>query len=1301
MNGHAGRGEGEGSSYTLDMPVREKKPSVKRSHKDDGSLDLTKNANYIVKKLPGFPTRLSKDPAEPFRAFVLPSTAYALALTHEHALGWDYTSTTAPSKVHCLPLPFGLKRSDPLPLGCVVRSGPSSEFGLVVVAPTTGKVTFWENVDSAEARSHFPQRHQGVDGSVGRMLSGETIVDIVDVEHAGYVLIFSTGRLAQLTLRDSQGRPHINVYFLRNGSGGGGGFLENLKSALGGGLRREIASVKARPSESKGQMEVITASKTGIFQLWDLSWAGQHIFKGEVDTHAELLATLRDDNSPELQGQQDVRILDFAILRSPKTRGMEVSLSGAPESVGLLILVAFAEPSHLSYSLVEVDLIENSAVVQRVIPLHAYHQEQILKEPAAKLLLPPPGHTALVQFNDAIVVASLAESEESPDTQLMSDSGKPPLPFQDTIYFRKDSDVQFVGSALEDLGRKDKQSSCIFFIRGFGIMQVAALPPTDDDQAIERQRVTALSKLEQATFFSTKPENIIDFSIKSRYNFGQQEVQQAAEHISSNILSSSSEFIEVATSSMEDQLKKRSAALKNLALHLKSDYPPLSFSTRWGLLWDAEKMAAALQVWRHYDERMQLKDVEQRPLMSQLVEMLHERYKSALRPEQGELDPVRQWFVRDIRQLQVVIPWAYKAIRETFSEGTKDHPSIMRLIGEADDLTLGALEIAFAFREENSELYGLDPDCLDDGVLKLGKGYEHLPPIWTSTHNIVTNTRQLVDLGRKLAIQYFEQGNGVASIETLARKIASENPRLVKICCQIHTERYQWCLGHKEEQFRATGQNLKAEFEGKVRNTQLFALTTIGMVYEGMELAERFRDMPTLVELVWAEVTYLYEMRDTVDNEVELIECRRKLKAMNDRIRRYFEKYGDDWAVAFYSSHIDENRAVQLFAKDYLDQPALTKFLRDNPSRAKLGWINEVLGEKDFTAAGAALINVARHQESNSWCKKVELSLAKLALLCGDGDSTPRPEVEELKRKNLTELRLVAIQEKVYNHFRDLIFGALDETSAMEMLINTYGEHAVHNRPALGQVLHQGFEEILGQRVMEPGLLIDVLTLMDQRGNESENNVGGQEFWLALQVLDLCWHDMDKTTRESTLKIIWKRCYIRDDWAAINNTTNKSDEQIEHELSNTALFWTLREMAAAIGDWKQSSNMGPLLPNEVVEAGCSTNELASRFPSEDLRNPIIQDNIADDELLQDYLTKCRLEHWYKSCKEGSKNSLDRHAEEAQRDRELIRAVDSVESASGSLQDDGLASETTNTDAPDGFDGDDEESVDVDVEMEDQ
>lgn len=1299
MNGHAGHGEGDASLHTLDIPVREKKASVKRSHKDDGSLDLTKNANYIVKKLPGFPTRLSKNPTEPFRAFVHPSTAYALALTHEHAFGWNYTSTTAPSKVHCLPLPFDLKRSDPLPLGSVVRNGPSSEFGLVVIAPTTGKVTFWENVDTAEARSHFPQRHQGVDGSVGRMLSGEIIVDIVDVEDAGYVLIFNTGRLAQLTLRDSQGRPHISVYFIRNGSGGGGSFLGSLKSALGGGLRKEIASVKARPSESKGQIEVITASKTGTIQLWDLSWAGQHIFKGEVDTQAELLAALRDGNLPELQGQQDVKILDFAILGNPKTRGMEVSRVGAPESVGLLVLVALSEPSHLSYSLVEVDLIENSAIVQRVIPLHTYHQTQIHKEPAAKLLLPQPGHTALAQFDDAIVLASLAEPEESPDTQLMLDSGKPPLPFQDTIYFRKNCDVQFVGSALQDLSRKDKQSNCIFFIRGFGLLQVAALPPTDDDQSIERQRVTALSKLEQATFFSTKPENILDFSIKSRYTFGQEEVQQAAELISSNILSSSSEFIEVATSSMEDQLKKRSAALRNLALHLRSDYPPLSFNTRWNLLWNAEKMAAASQVWRHYDERMQLKNVEQRPLMSQLVEMLHERYKSALRPEHGELDPVRQWFVRDIRQLQVVIPWAYKVIKENYSEGTKDHLSIMRLISEADDLTLGALETAFAFREANLELYGLDPDCLDDGVLKPGNGYDHLPQIWTSTHNIVTNTRSLVDLGRKLAIQYFEQGSGLAPIETLARKIAAENPRLVKTCCQIHTERFQWCLGQEDEQIRAAGQNLKVEFEGKVRSEQLFALTSIGMVYEGMELAEKFRDMPTLVKHVWEEVTYLHEMRDTIATEIESIECQRKLKAMKDRIRRYFEKYGDDWAVAFYSSHINENRAIQLFAKDYFDQPALTKFLRADPSRAKLGWINEVFGEKNFNAAGAALIKVARHQESNSWCKKVELSLAKLALMCGDGNNTPRPDIEELKRKNQTELRLVAIQEKVYSHFQDVIFGALDEGSAMELLIDTYGCHAVHDRPALQQVLRQGFEEIIGHRVMEPGLLIDVLTLMDQHPSEPGSDIAGQEFWLALQVLDLCWRDMDKTTRESTLKIIWKRCYIRDDWAAINNTTNKSDEQVEHELSNTALFWTLREVAAGTGDWKQSSITGPLPPNEVVEAGCSTNELAPRFPSEDLRNPIIQDNIADDELLQGYLTKCRLEHWYKSCKEGSKNSLDRKAEEAQRERELIRAVESIESVSGSLLDDGLASETTNTDAPDGFDGDDEESVDVDVEME--
>lgn len=1288
MNGHTSRGEDDGSPYTLSMPVREKKTIVKRGHRDDGSLYLTKNANYIVKKLPGFPSRLSNNPTEPFRAFILPSTDYALALTHENAFGWDYTSTSAPSKVHCLPLPFDLKRSDPLPLGAVVKSGPSSEFGLVVISPTAGKITFWENVDNAEARSHFPQRNQGVDGSVGRMLSGEIIIDIVDVEHAGYVLIFSTGRLAQLTLRDSQGRPNINVHFLRNGGSGAGGLFGGLKSVLGGALRREIVSVRARPSELKGQMEVITASKTGIFQLWDLSWAGQHIFKGEIDTNPEILMTLRGGKPPEQHGQQEVKILDFDILQNRTRQNSEVNL---------LVLVALLDSSNLSYSLVEIGLVDNAGVVRRVIPLHTYKQSHIPKEPAATLLLPHPGHTALVQFNDCIVVASLAKLESSPDTQLMADSGKPQLPYQDAIYFRKDSAVQFAGSALENPGRKDRQSSCIFFVRGFGIMQVSALAPTNNDRSPERQKVTARSKLEQATFFSTKPDNILDFSIKSRHMFGQDDTEKAAMDISTEILTSSSEFVDIVTSSMEDQLKKRAAALRNLALHLRSDYPPLSFTTRWQLLWDAEKLAAAIRIWKHHEEH--IRQGVKHPLLPKIVEMVHERYKSSLRPEFGELDTVRHWMVKDIDKLPIMIPWAFATVQGAYKEGTKDHGAVMQLTSEADDLTLGALETAFAFREENIELYGLDPDCLDDGVLRLGHGYDRLSHgFWTSTHNIMANTKQLIDSGRAMAIKYFEQGRG--PVEILSQKIASENPRLVKLYCQIHTERYRWKLEQDDEKSRASGRIMKDELESKIRPHQIFELCNLGMATEGMELAEKYRDMPTLVKLVWEEIRYFHEVQNGPDS-VEAIECQRKLKAMKDRICRYFDKYGDDWANAFYSSHIAENRSAGLFLKEYLNQPALTKYLRGDPSRAKLGWINDVLGEKDFTAAGMTLTDVACHRESSTWCKKVELSLAKLALLCKDGSSTPKPELERIKAKNEAELRLVGIQEQVYNHFRHVVIGALDENSAIDLLMESYGRNAVNDRPALQQILRQGFEEILGHRVMEPGLLIDVLTLMDHKRSQTEEDIAGKEFWMALQVLEHCWFDMDKTTRESTLKIIWKRCYIRDDWEALNDTTDKSDEQVREQLGATTFVWTLREGYAATGGWTQPSNIALLPPRAVTKAGCTSNELASRFPSEDLRTPIIHDNFADDEVLQDYIVRCKLDHWFTTCKKVNVESLRREMEETQRQRELMRSMpDSTGSVSGSVQDDGVASETTNGDAPDGFDGDDEESVDVDVEMED-
>ncbi|KAF2490724.1 hypothetical protein BU16DRAFT_543033 [Lophium mytilinum] len=1284
MNGHASHADGETTFVSMDMPVREKKLTGKRAHKDDGSILLSKSANHSVKKLPGFPTRLSQNPAVPYRAFILPSIGYALALTHEHALGWDYTSSSAPSKVHALPLSFGLKRSDPLPLGAIVQNGPSDEFGMVVVAPTTGKITFWENVDSAETFSRFPQRHQGVDGSVGKLFSGETITEIVDIEHAGYALIFSSGRIAQLTLRDSQGRPSINVYQLQT-IRTGGGLFGGFKNVLGGGIRKEIASVKARSSESKGQMEIVTATTTGIFQLWDLSWAGQQIFKREVDAHAEILTTLLGAVAPEQQGRQDVKILDFAIMQH-STAGTEVSIVDTRDKIDLLVLVAMWEPTSINYSLLEVSLVGDTGVIRRVIPINAYQQPQLPKEPAAKLLLPLPGHTALIQFSNGIVMASLKQPEETPDTQLMVDTGKAPVPYQDTMYFRKDKQVRIAGSSIEEPARKSRGSACIFVLGGFGIIRVACQPAAED-----QTRVTARSKLEQATFFSNRTDQILDFSIRGRYSFPTAEVEQAATAISDEVLKSSSEFVETGLLSMEEQLKKRSVALQNLASHLRSDYPPLSFSVRWALLEGADRLAAALEVWKHHEVRVKLGEKHpdkfaQEPLMTQMLAYLHERYKTEMKTEIGERDEVRTFFVRDIYRFEVLVPWAFHVLKEAYNVGSKQHALLAQLISEADDFVLTTFETAFAFREQNLDLYGLDPDCLDDGILKLGQGYSQISGIWTSTHNNVQSTKQLVDTARTLSTRISDQS------DTNVMKLAAENPRLVRISCQVHMEFFRWSLEQSSEKIRASGQRLLHEFETRVRPELIFELTSIGQATQGMDLAEKYRDMPTLVRIIKAEHDYYAE---EMEHPGFVMEAAKQMKKLQKRIAGYFTKYDKDFAEAYYTNQIANNEQSQVFSEDCLNQPALTAFLRADPARARLGWMNEIAGEKNYVGAATMLTEVGSRQESNNWCKKAELSLAKLALLCVKQKGVPNPQLEELKVRNQAELKLVSIQDKLYNHFRETIFKALDEDSAVGLLMGAYGG-MVEEQPALQQLLKQSFEEIIAHRVLEPLLLIDTLTLIGQSQREGSDDITGSEFFMALQVLEICRPDLTQAAYEDTRKLIWKRCFVRDDWEVLNDTTDKGDAEISRGVITTMLGWTLRKLIESTSEWRSQAPA----PSAVTGAGCSTEALASRFASEDLRNPIIKDNLYDEDQLQKYLTTCRLDTWFEACITATKEQMQHEVEE----EKLLAAQMSV--IKTGIEDKGLSEkawvEMEARGASEAFEGDDEDSVgNEDTEMDDE
>ncbi|KAF1960122.1 hypothetical protein CC80DRAFT_285890 [Byssothecium circinans] len=1246
MNGHVTGGV-EGSLVLVDMPVREKKDQPKRVLKEDAAVCLNRCKQYIVRKLPSFPAQLSSG-STPFRASAIPSAGLALALTTDSALVWDYNGASGATKVLALSLPPSLKAADPLPLGAIVRNGPADDFGVVAVAPATGKIVFWENVDSAEARGHFAQRHQGVEGSI-KLYSGERITDLVDIEHAGYILVLSSGRLAQMTLRDSQGRPSIVTTVMSAPNGSGGSFF-SFKGLLGGAIRKTIASVQARPSESKGQMEVITATKNGLFQLWDLNWSGQQIFKREVDAYRDMLAAIQQGSAPEMRTQQEIHILDFSIMdqQHPDRR------------LSLLTLVALSGRNMMDYFLLELDLSETTATVSRAIPLRNFHQMELPKEPTGTLLLPKPGHTAFVQFPTAIVVASLAEPEESPEAQLVADSGSTLLPFQDTIYFRSDANVRITGHGLEHASRKGKQPSVLIFIEDYGTLEISTIASRAADAEIQH-KVTAFDKIVSATFYSTVPGTILSFSTKSRFDFSLAEVEQAALSISGGILASDFQHVSQATYSIEELLRKRAKALYTLNAHLRSQYSQLSFAARWRLLWQAEKVAAATQLWKWYQTK--LRDQELHPeaypekvLMSDIVKALRDKFKS--QPDESEPDRVRQFFLKNIDNIGVLVPMGWHHLRVCYIDSaSKEGPAIMQRLSEANDVICLTLETAFSFRQANIERYGLDPTSLGDGILKMGLGYDMLPSFWTSSHNMVSSIRSLIDVGRNVAEDSFE--NYVQ--EDLSKKIAKDNPRLVRMGCQTHIERFRWALEQSDEKTREMGRNLRDEWDLNVRPAQIYGLMNIGLASDGMNLAEKYRDMPTLVNLICDETDWLESSKEASQSKIEQAEIGVKLNRIKERITNYFNDYQEEFAEAYFNKHIADGRSLQLFDNDGLfDEKILSYYLMRDSSRSKLYWIDRV-GHNDFTSAGLALAKAAKRHETNSWCNRVELSLSKLALMCKDQVEPTTSEqqggpVEKPKRpmKEITARKVLGvtlkvdillevgkIRELVYEHLLPTVTRALDDKAAVDLLVDEYGQERLKERPALQALLRQGLDDWVHHRVVKPGLMIDVLTLMVSEDNSHQGDpISSNEFVYAFKTLALGWEEVGRASRLGLKGIIWKRLFIQDDWEEINKTNEVSDTTLnEFLLTRTLLGWTVRQLYELTKKDKRYAQVWFRDFEELRDRGCTAGDLCTRFDNPDLIEPIVAENELDQRVFYKYWAECNLPKWLNACVRAAKWSL--------------------------------------------------------------
>ena len=1044
---------------------------------------------------------------------------------------------------------------DLLPNGVLVHDSGVGELALLVVAPT-GKIVYWESVSSAANADPIRQKQQGLHGSISGMLSGEVISTVADAEPDGFILTSTAGRAIHISVRDPQGRPAITAQFLRNDNASTGGLFGGIKNVFSSaGWRREIAAVRAGPLRGKNHRQCIVAFSYGVFQIWDLARHSRKTLGYELDSKPQILIATTSVN-PALKNGYDFRILDFTLHPH--------SVDADGEGHRVFALTEFVRNREARYYLLDMTLHDGAPTVSMVHPITC--STSPLKDdkpwPAFKprVFLPEPGHTAFAIFDDHLIMVSLSKIEESPSSQLQIESHTLSEPFQDILFFAKGSNYHVVGCTVDMLTDKESdKATCLIFANGFGLIRAGAFPAAEGETATERRVSSCRSRIEQAVFFGDKPNNLFEFGLGMGVDdWEDDEVEAAALAVNQSILVCKSRYIPVITPSLETQLKQRAIAMAELIKLVRTR--TLKHSTRWELLWSAEKMAAARAFWQVNQEHLKtFKDPEKKTLLWEMIDMLSENYKHENRPNYGETDVVRHYLTYDVADIELVVPWAQNTLQELEKEGVTQPDRRGPFLSQANDIAIMGLQTVFRFREANAELYGLGKDMVDDGVYQ--GSYEGIKVPWTGIVETVTGMRA----HSALCEEFCQEMMGTQDLtedddaidDDLFDKLGKDISDLIHLFCQVSDERLRWLKVQPDPIDQDEYKNLALMYP-EARKDLIVGLFDLDIYADPITLGERYADMPALAEVlssglaVGNERMMIAEDQGEEDDDAAIM--------VDEYLKKnftYFKTYGLKWANAWYTKQIQMAEFAPTIPES--NRPLLTEFLQSNPNYAKLAWMREAIHGKDYKRAADTIYSLQK-EDSDLWSKRIELSLSKLSLLAAKEKRQVTDEkLAKMSRIISRRIGIIDIQQRLYQYTRPALRNATDRIAELQLAMEEFGV-LVKDRPYFFDLLRNNFEKVINTRALEAEDVIDTLTLMNAgSGLVDEDDFAGKRFFYALQILNITGlASTDPDRKELHERVIWRRCLLQDDWTALNRTDAKDDTLVSSEIEQTALFKTLK-----------------------------------------------------------------------------------------------------------------------------------------------
>ncbi|RPA91283.1 hypothetical protein L873DRAFT_1848385 [Choiromyces venosus 120613-1] len=1225
---------------------------------DGGVVDWTKNTKFRVSKLPALPPPLKTANPTPITAATEGSNGYALVLSHTAAYVWQYTSGDSIPHTFSFPLPNDEQGANsPFPLGSLVSpSANSDEPGLVVVMPLSGRTAYWDSVGSAVAEGLFSKR-RGVEGKVP-LISGESVTAVCNAEPAGFILSLSSGRLAHLALRDPAGRPGITVTIMRGyGTGMVGGFLGALRA---GSSRRDIVAVRAGRILRMGEREIIVATARGNFSRWQVNRSGTYANIADVDVRDNILSAIEQaaPHEVQLRSKDAFVIVDAAVGENHDT--------AEGDDVDVLVLASFMPTPNSPGALhVLVSLKFRSGGRLDVCDVHVvrcYTTPLEEGKTRPRLYLPRPGRTAFLVFSRAVVLVSTQKPEADDDDE-MNDDTEDQGAFEDVVDFRGDLHIEIVGSGPEDVmfdstprsdmmgsftsdtggtgaGKKIRNPGVMLVAKGAGIVRLEAFDLEPVKKRVLAEPIKVKSKIEQAVFYGVKEDNPLNFQGREEIKYEIAEIEEAALEISQEILSSTSEYLPAVLPSLDTHLSLRAAHLRALAEHLRSTFPPLSKKTMWRLLTDAEKCHAARAVWNVRETHLRHRQEGEEGALEVIIPEL-----LSSDDDIGGSDPIRTWFLRYVGSIEDLIPKAKHAMVEKTGKGRYEKVAMAKMDAEANDIVLAALMKAWEFRVRSVKLYRLDRSGIDsNGIMNNTTG---LPPPWTSGTDIL----QALSVHHEVSVAMIKTlwGPRLASDvegKEIIERVAEQLVGLAEVCCRGFEERSFWCeqqSGNGEGTLQE-GITIKERYIAQ-RGGWIKPLAELGMAEKAYDLAEKWQDYRTLVELCSEDVVRIEATQKSINSaaaattstreaiERENAELARTKRQTIERMEAYFERFGEVYAIEMYEYLVEHGQLQKLLnGFERWRESYLTKFLHSSPRYAKLSWIHDV-GLGEYALAADTLLTIATEQEEDQWNKKVQLSIGKLAKIAAMA-AGGYPDEQSLRTID-SELELVGIQSRVYEAVKLIGKTSIDTDGAVQIGLERYAGGTLTSKKRAGcrELWKRAFARAVEGKVMGVEEVADLLTLADADGDEDDAGgtllLGaerGEEFYWALRALSLGGLPLER--RKFMEKSIWRRCFLRDNWQSILDTRNKSDTQVQTATHKTAVYKTIK-LGHERGLFAQNSPYQPLAPEETFFSE-SLEELRTRFACADESElaTIGMDLAQENKLLARFLERAELRVWF-------------------------------------------------------------------------